>query len=68
MARIDAGRMRAHRYIALTCKTGLVSRIMSYKVHIVVKKHYTRDSKTFLLYIIRFNVAIQYTLLIISQL
>jgi len=40
---MDRRRGQTHRYIVLTCKTGLMSRIMSYKVHIrnilTIKKH-----------------------------
>lgn len=58
-------RVRAHRYIALTCKTRLVSRSMSNKVHIediATNKKVLKDPKIFLLYVIRFNAAINYYL------
>lgn len=53
---MDRRKVWAHRYIELTCKTGLVSRIMSYKVHIgdIVTKKRQEIKKNFLLYVIRF--------------
>lgn len=68
MARIDAGCGGHIDTSALTCKTGLVSRSMSYEVYIediVTKKKTLKDLKIFLLSI---NITINYTFLIIGQL
>lgn len=66
MAWIDAGCGHIDTS-ALTCKTGLVSRSMSRKVHIedIVTKRTLKDLKILLLYVIHFNMTINVILIVV---